>query len=147
MGYYVSITGSDFRITPENQVLAYQAMCELNNHDELKRGGSWSGGEQTEAWFSWMPKDYPTECRDFSAILECLGFFIVKMGDEIVELNYDDKTGQEDLFLNACAPFVEDGSYIDWRGEDGDAYRFAFSNCEMKVLQGRLVFSEYGENL
>jgi hypothetical protein len=38
-------------------------------------------------------------------------------------VHYDSKVGQEDLFLEAIAPFATPGSYIEWKGEDGFRWR------------------------
>ena len=41
MGYFVETTEIDFTIPSGNIDAAYEAMCELNAHDELKHGGIW----------------------------------------------------------------------------------------------------------
>lgn len=36
---------------------------------------------------------------------------------------YDSKTGQEDLFVAAAAQFVKPGSFLQWKGEEGERWR------------------------
>ena len=47
MGYYIEIVNSTAKIKKEHLEKAYEVACELNNHDELKTGGSYSGGKCT----------------------------------------------------------------------------------------------------
>lgn len=132
MGYYIDLEESHFFLPAENYDKAYEAMCLLNTtHDHLKNGGEWSGGEQTAKWFSWMPANYPEVCPDAIAVLEQLGFEVICDEAGIVNLHYSSKAGQEELFLEAIAPYVEPGSYLIWRGEDGDRYGHKFADGQM----------------
>ena len=74
MGYYVRIVKSTAMVPAGNLERVYQIMCELNNHNELKQGGSWTGGKQTGWWFSWMDANYPETCKDAFEIFKMLGF-------------------------------------------------------------------------
>lgn len=134
MGYYVSATSENFRIKNENKVKAYNAMCALNHVKGIeKHGGSYSGGTQTKSWFSWMSENYDEECKTCEEILEELGFSVEVESDtgDIISLEYDSKIGQQDLFLNAIAPFVENGGSIYWSGEDDEKWLHTFTNGYM----------------
>ena len=151
MGYFVEGNGV-ITMPHDNEDKAYQALCDLNKKDHLKRGGSWGGELNSESprpsgldyhparWFSWMDPNYPAKCKNWKQIMEMVGFEF--SGDHqttmrdgrkatVYYLNYDNKTGQEELFLNALSPFAE-GS-IDWRGEDGDMWRDILGEESMKV--------------
>lgn len=126
MGYYVRIVHSDARIPAANLRRAYDKMCALDvTHDDKKRGGSWERGKQISKWFSWMDADYTTKCKDARDILEMLGFECSydTNGDLLIE-NYDSKTGQEDLFMEAIR--TETCGTIDWVGEEGDRWTTEF---------------------
>lgn len=126
MGYYVQISESTAKIPKENLTEAYNAMCALNTtHDHAKRGGSWSGGKQSERWFSWMDSNYPETCADAKAILEQLGFetYYNDNGDLVIDY-YDNKTGQEDLFMESISKLAT--GYISWKGEDGSKWKTTF---------------------
>jgi len=126
MGYYVQIVESNYTIPVENLDQAYKAMCELNSHDDLKRGGSWDGGKTTAVWFAWMEENYPETCSTAKQIFEQIGFEVDVLEDgSLVLANYDNKTGQEDLFLEAVRPFATAGGGILWEGEDRDRWTTA----------------------
>lgn len=128
MGYFVSIVKSTARIPAANLSRAYQKMCALNHtHHKQKRGGCFGGNQlkSGSSWFSWMDPDYPDTCPDAQAVLEQLGFETEydDNGDLVIE-GYDNKSGQEELFLEAIAH--EAHGEIEWLGEDGDRYTTQF---------------------
>lgn len=141
MGYYVNAFEADWVIPTENLDAAYEAMCKLNERDDLKTGGRYIGGIMVDKWFSWMPINYPEVCKDAEEILNHLGFETDT--DENGDLRicyYDSKTGAEEHFLAAIAPFSKPDSYIDWRGEDGALWRNIVHNGKMVTLTGRVTF-------
>lgn len=126
MGYFVAITESDAFIPAEKLEIAYQKMCKLNTtHHDQKRGGRWNGGECIEKWFSWMDANYPETCKDAKAIFENMGFSTEYDASGNLKITgYDNKTGQEQLFLDAIKDDVV-GS-ISWRGENGEKWKQLF---------------------
>lgn len=155
MGYYVYGVGS---ITIDHDKVddAYKALCKLNERDDLKRGGSWGGSGSTAdhsrpeglsyhpaRWFSWMDADYPSKCKDLIQILEMLGFEvevdITTNSCTRYDLRYNQKMGQEELFLQALAPYLTDG-YIEWKGEDDSMWKDVFVGGSMEVKKGYVVY-------
>ena len=135
MGYYVSGNGQ-LRIKKENLDKAYEALVALNDApDSAKHGGSFGGGEEIR-WFSWMPADLRT-LPDAKAVFEALGFEVRddENGDLLISC-YDSKTGQEDIFAAAAAPFIEDNEY-EWTGEDGSFWKWHFEDGKMSIYDGR----------
>ena len=131
MGYYVTLMAADFTIPETPEVLAAIHGMDTRFH-ALKRGGVVGGDKPEEKWFSWMPQlDTLTSVQQ---VFEALGFDteIDNETGNVGLIGYDSKTGQEDLFLSVVAPFVTDGSYTEWRGEDDLRYRFT-------VRDGRLT--------
>ena len=125
MGYYVTIDSSTFMIETKHYEETYKAMCALNVFDKIKRGGSHhkdkDTGEVTEQkWFSWMLPNYPEVNKTTPEILQELGFEINTSATGLEIFGYDNKTGQEDLFLEACCPWASGNIY--WTGEDGDKW-------------------------
>jgi hypothetical protein len=141
MGYYV--TGNGYMvIKKENLDNAYEALMALQDAPaNAKRGGSYSGGQQTASWFSWMPQDLRT-LTSTQEVFEQLGFEVQESdnGDLVIGY-YDNKTGQEDIFVAAVAEFIEDGEY-EWTGEDSAFWLWMFEDGKMFVRQGT---REYGE--
>lgn len=138
MGYYAQTIAGEVIIPKRNLGKAYRAMCELNAHHDLKRGGAFGGNEPRpkgdkgsrgipDRWFSWMAWDYDRRCKNAQEILEALGFYTGydEKGNLIVG-GYDKKTGQEDLFFEAIAPYVLRRSYLEWEGEDGALFKWSF---------------------
>lgn len=137
MGYFVQITDSSARIPAANLQRAYEKMCALNvTHDAQKRGGSYERGVQTARWFSWMDANYPETCKDAQAILEQLGFETeyAPNGDLLI-LGYDNKRGQEELFLLAIDE--ETIGTIRWVGEEGESWETIFAGGD--VIEGTVV--------
>lgn len=149
MGYFVQTTDNDITIKKENFAKCYEAMCALNSRDDLKSGGSY-GGDGVDArsprpegldyhpakWFAWMPADYPHQYKTFQEIIEKgLGFDADYNQDgDLCAIYYDNKTGAEDLFFQTIAKYVEKDSFIDWRGEDGAEWRWAFDGVTVRTL-------------
>lgn len=154
MGYYVSTIEAEFFLSKVNFDDAYKAMCALNDRDDLKRGGSYGGGGidarsdrpaglnyHPHKWFSWLDPDYPDKLKTTPDILQQIGFDLhYDDNGNIVYLQYDNKMGQEDLFLEAIAPFVKRNSYIIWRGEDGEHWKDIFINNRIVRKAGYLTF-------
>ena len=126
MGYYVEIEKSTAVVPAANLERVYEKMCALNiTHDHKKRGGCFGGGVQKAKWFSWMDANYPDTCKDARAVLEALGFetHYAENGDLHID-HYDNKTGQEGLFLHSIEDDVS--GKIEWRGEDGERWTTMF---------------------
>ena len=145
MGYYVHAIDSTACIRSENLEKAYEALCALNADDGKKRGGNFgtprvrpasshSVSRNPNRWFSWMPWNYDETCADVSEILEHLGFYT--SFDEEGSLHfseYDDKSGQEELFIRAIALLIEPGTHIRWVGEDDELWEWQFDGSSMRV--------------
>lgn len=150
MGYYVHTTDSSVFIPKAMHNAAYEALCKLNKHDNLKNGGSYGGPGLSASdprpagmtyhpakWFSWMDANYPEKCKTLEEVLDMVGFSIDKDDDgNIVGLHYDSKTGCQETFLSALAPYVRGGSYINWQGEEGELWRNEFSGGRMTERSG-----------
>jgi len=147
MGYYVNT--EDINITVPKDLLepAYQAVIEMNKNDDLKRGGSYGPGDKREFWFSWMPQDLST-LTDLQDVLTSLGFEDTDYNEagDLVLGHYNNKSGQEDLFLDVIAPFVQSGSYAIWKGEDGEFYKWDFSDGKMLVIPGEVEITWHTES-
>jgi hypothetical protein len=135
MGYYVSGEG-ELVIKQENLTAAYEAMMALQERPaEWKRGGG-----QGKAWYSWMPEDLRT-IPNAAEVFRALGFEVGESDEGIVIGRYDSKNGQEDVFIAAAAPFIEDGEY-EWTGEDAEFWRWEFIGGKMYCREGKRMWSE-----
>lgn len=57
---------------------------------------------------------------------------------DLLLVSYDSKIGQEDLFLEAIAPFSE--GYIEWVGEDGDRWRNVVSDGRVLHQAAKITY-------
>ena len=154
MGYYVSLEIADFYIPTDKLDDAYKAVCQLNFNNSLKRGGGWPRPENipndtpTEhLWFSWMDTFYHETCKNLAEVLEQLGFETVQNDDGLFIERYDSKSGQEDLFIAALAPFAKaeyaDEPYMKWTGEEGETWKIVVTDGKAYVHEVKeIVWSE-----
>jgi hypothetical protein len=145
MGYYTTLIDSNLLVKKEDFQSIYEKMCELNNYDELKRGGGFGQlEEQGESkwnpnkWFSWMPYNYPELYFTMQEVLEQVGFELSFNEDgDLINIAYYNKTGNEDYFLSCFAGYVKDGTFIEFKGEeDTDYYRYVFKDGKMILEEG-----------
>ena len=50
--------------------------------------------------------------------------------------------GDDTIFFSEIAPYVEEGSYVQMHGEDGDIWRWVFRNGMCQNLSAELSFPE-----
>lgn len=150
MGYFTHANAMHFVIKKDNLEDAYKALCQLNAKDELKSGGcwGWEGGlfkkpqnstsvsNNPNKWFAWMDWNYDETCKNAEDIFNKLGFDvnITKEGDLFIDMFENDKSGDKEHFLEAVAPFLEDGSFIEWMDEDGFMWKNVSDNGKMDIL-------------
>lgn len=134
MGYYVDLVEADFTIPETAEVL--QALREMpKKYKALQRGG-----DGTNSWFSWMSDEEIESAESARFIFESLSFDCQDYGNGTFGLtSYNSKMGQEDLFLAVVAPFVENGSYTQWRGEDGELWRYTVERGKLTVQTPREI--------
>lgn len=145
MGQKIRIIDSNFAIPYDYLDHAYKALCELNTKDVLKRGralediyekpqDSTSVSTNPNKWFYGMEWNYDEIYKSTEEILHALGFKteILQSGDlEIV--GFKGEMGDEDFFLEDLAPFVEDGSYIEWINDDDLVWKYTFLQGDMEI--------------
>jgi hypothetical protein len=140
MGYNVQINKSNVVIKRDDlsQVFHIWKLMNAPQFDELKRGGGYSGGRKTAAWYSWMGADYDKTAENALEILDSLGFeYSINENGNISVDYYNNKTGQEDLFFVAIAHLLDDSS-IRWVGEDGEIFEWKFQDGKM-YMDDKLV--------
>lgn len=158
MGYYANTMDTNFIIKKDNLEDAYKALCALNATDEGKNGyfegdtppakPEWSKSVSNTPHmsFKYMDWNYDENLNDVFEVFSALGFEARTTEDGDFELDgYDDIMGDHEIFFAAVAPFVEDGSYVEWEGSDGERWRNQFDGGEMKTLLPKIVWVEEDE--
>jgi hypothetical protein len=133
MGYFVRIEAGEWAIKETPEALA--AVRDMpRKYKAIQRGGSSSG----EKWFSWVNDSEIESAESVQDVFILLGFETRKKdGSDVFELiGYDNKNGQEDLFLAVMAPWTVDGSWLHWVGEDRAHWKHAISNGRMYTSRG-----------
>lgn len=146
MGYYISTSQSAFRIRTENLPRFFELaeqMLTPKALEENSSGGSYSEGKQTKWWYSWVDTDRALKAiksNDIREVFAEWGYDLELVnevnGESIYYLDIrggDAKIGDEEKFFAAIAPIVEDGSFIDCRGEDGEEWRWMWENGKFFV--------------
>ena len=136
MGYYIDLASAEWEIKESPEALAtIREMPKKYHH--IKRGGSSNG----EKWFSWMNDTDIENAETVESVFNQLGFDTTTVEGGFTLDSYNSKTGQEDLFLAVMAPFTKDGSYIEWRGEDGEQWRYSIREGRMFREECEIVWA------
>ncbi|MGA1739113.1 MAG: hypothetical protein ACO4AM_07520 [Candidatus Nanopelagicaceae bacterium] len=158
MGYYIRTPNTSFAIRTENLPRFFDLVSNLmsdENIEENGQGGSWSGGVKRQGWYSWVSTDKVRRAvldRDIHAVFEEWGY------DLEITVEYDGvtnffldirggeaKIGDEETFFAAIAPVVEDGSFLDVKGEDDEEWRWMWENGKFysqEVIRKEIIFGE-----
>lgn len=145
----------DFTIPAENTQEAFQALCNLNTKDELKSGcifssqklikpeNSTSLAEDPSMRFINMPWNYDEVCETVEEILELLNFSVEKdlEGDVHILFFESDRGGDEEVFVEALAPYVKSGSFIEWQANSGEMWRNDFVQKKMITSTGEVSWT------
>jgi hypothetical protein len=145
MGYYVETTEMYAVIPADRMDDAYRRLCALNHSPTAdKHGGAIQGGKIVSSYFSWMEADYDEKYKDAVEILNQVGFtdtYTDENGDLVLG-GYNNKTGDEDQFINSISPCFTEDSFINWRGEDAEMYRWELGNASIMVKEASVVWSD-----
>ena len=154
MGRYVTIIAQDFTIKAENTEAAYKAAVALNADDTRKSvrycgpkplekpEDSKSAASNPGVSYLGVRWNYDEECHTLAEVLREFGFEPEVAPDgAITGLWFDDKLGDEQLVLEAIAPFVEDGSMLGWAEGYSDMWSMWFLNGSVKDGPCEIVWS------
>jgi hypothetical protein len=128
MGYYVSLHASDWEITESPELLAVLKEMPIKYH-AIKRGGSSNG----DSWFSWVGDEEFERATTCEEIINAFGFETSEAQGVVSIDGYQNKTGQEDVLLAVLAPFVKEGSEMEWSGEEGERWLYLVKNGKLHV--------------
>jgi len=135
MGYCISQRDCDFRIKAENIGPALAAIKALATDTDSMRGFSSRGGEIRERWYSWVRTEDFANAETLADAMYAWRWEIdydPKTTDVNWIMFHGEKLGQDDIMLQAIAPFVENGSYIEMQGECGAIWRYVFQHGKME---------------
>ena len=69
-------------------------------------------------------------------------FSVIGDGHNVIKVCFDGEKlhTETSTWMEAIAPFVENGSYIEMCGEDGDQWRWVFNNGTMKEIRPKTIW-------
>jgi hypothetical protein len=129
MGYCMSQENAEFRIAKSKHAAAIKKLKELMKRTDLMRGGSNLGGKWIPH-FSWVETDEVLNATSLAEVMEAFRWTVEHDADDgnITSISFSgEKLGDDQHFFEAIAEFVDDGSFIEMRGEDGALWRWIFS--------------------
>lgn len=144
MGYYMSQQSAKFKIKKTKVAKALAAIKKLAKKTKLMSGGTWQSGKKTESCFSWVNTKEFVKAKTLPEAIQAWRWegFVNDAGD-LVEINFNgEKLGNDAILLEAIAPFVEAGSYIEMEGEEGCHWKWCFDGKTMEEKQGRVVYED-----
>jgi len=131
MGYCIEQRDSRFTLKAENKANALLAIKALAGLVERMNGGNSSG----DRWFSWVDTEEFVTAKTLAEATDAWGWGISedsKTGD-VMGIYFDgEKLGDDRVMLEAIAPYVEKGSYIEMEGEDGAIWKWVFDGKTMR---------------
>ena len=138
MGYYAEQMGASFQIKKDRQPFALAALRAMNEKKELFLDGD----HITSLEDALSSCGYDVEVAD-EAFSWPSGS--VDLGD-IHHIQFNAQKYRDDEFVFAAlAPYVEDGSYIEFRGEDGAMWRFQFKEGKLFVQDAVITWQDSTE--
>ena len=136
MGYCMSVIDSQFKIKKENFEIALESLKSAFVPENMNCYDYIDGKRYPH--FSWVNTLSVLKSQYLGKALEEIRYKpeYNDVGD-ICNVEFTgQKYGSEKVFFAALAPYVEDGSYIAFEGEDGDTWKWQFSNGEVKQVFG-----------
>ena len=128
MGYAITLRDSKFTILKENKE---KALNLLQDYFRATKN------------VDWISPDKILSSETISEALEECQYYVVENDNgNIVEIEdfAGQKLGYDEKLFNAIAPVVENGSYIEMYGEDGDLWRWVFQDNACKEVKATITY-------
>ena len=133
MGYYINQRDSYFRMNKKNFAKALKAIKALANYK-----GDMICGDH----FSWVDPAFvdSPDIKDALKMWRWDAEFDKDGNIEGIRFSGEKYGGDEVIMLNAIAPYVETGSYIEMQGEQGEIWRWVFDKDSCKEVNATIVW-------
>ena len=133
MGYCIEQTESQFRLASEHHDAALRAIQGLVGSETIS--------DTSGRHFSWVRSGFE-RIDNLEEMLKEWRWEPAYLDGDIVGLRFfGEKSGDDGAMLNAIAPFVDAGSYVQMQGEDGAVWRWYFNGDTCETQAGVVVFS------
>lgn len=124
MGYWFRISDQDFRIEAGKVGAAHNALLGLVRENPK----AYVGYPYTEDRIEAALKQWE---KSFERLIFDLGYSIDGDGDgnvDCIYLEHDKFHDEDEMFFEVIAPFVKEGSFVQFTGEDDYMWRYAFKD-------------------
>lgn len=131
MGYSMSQVRSRFSIPAANIPAVLQALRDLMDRaDEIGGGGHIQNGCRIASWFSYTDPDEmraALSAGDIEAVFAAWRWRVERSEDGgIADIEFEgENMGDDEKMWEAIAPFVEEGSFVQMTGAEGE-WRWSF---------------------
>ena len=143
MGYYMSMIDCSFFIAKKDKGAALKAIQELR--PDNGGGGRFDPEHgKLESWFSWVCTDEYKSAKTLEDAVKAWRWRVEVDDDEdVVGICFEgEKLGDDKHFLEAIAPFVRDGSWIEIDGEDDERWRWCFVGGEVRTTTPTITWPD-----
>ena len=133
MGYYIEMTESKFMIKKENFIIALNYLKNVFVPQNMTTYDYYNGKKHPH--FKWVSTQSVLESKSLGDALEEIRYKpIFDNAGNICDVKFTgQKYGDEECFFKALAPHVESGSYLRFKGEDGDTWVWDFDLLNGKI--------------
>jgi len=134
MGYYIQQIRAKFFIAKDQKDAALEAMRKLAGQETIK--------DASGKHFSWVSTKDFAQAESLKEALEAWRWSITLDAERnVTGIHFDgEKAGDDKILFDVIAPFVEEGSYIEMSGEDGERWRWLFAGDICIQQKGRVVY-------
>lgn len=134
MGYYMSMIDNKFKIKKENFEEALNNLKGVFIPENMNCCDYVNGKHIPH--FSWVDTSSVLKSKTLCKALEEIRYKPeYDNNGDICNVEFTgQKYGSENVFFNALAPYVENGSYIAFEGEDGDTWEWLFNNGKVEQI-------------
>lgn len=132
MGYFMEMTDSKFEIKKENFEKALESLKSVFVPENMTCYDLVGG--KAYPHFSWVDTKIVLKSETLDKALKEIRYTPKYNNDgDICSVEFTgEKYGDEKIFFNALAPYVEDSSYIAFQGEDGFEWEWFFNDGKVE---------------
>lgn len=142
MGYYMEQFGADFVVIKDKIPEMIKAIHVLNKHTHKMSGGTYGNGRETKH-YAWVDMNF-VNTDNVEEIFKCWRWSVDFNEDgSITDISFNgEKLGDDKILFDAIAPFVENNSFIEMSGEDGERWRWKFKNGKCVEIYAKVTWDD-----
>ena len=152
MGYLMNQLDNYFNMEKETLNEALKVTKALLTDEAKEQYGTtgyvMQGGEVTSRHYGFVQEENVAKANNFKDAAEAFRWdmWIDDEGDIYsTTFNGEKYTGSEITFLNAIAPYVREGSYIEMQGEEGERWKWFFDGKTCIEYEAQILYQDLEE--